>query len=403
MIPGIISTSIELNNTLVVRYLEGARWYPGVLGFGGYGSHKQARIMGRALMTKTGDQRNWLGEKRGWRQFIDAQVPRQPILIRFGNSLQIVRADRGGYLDVILHDHGLGPGWHSAHVHVVHRHDLARASHDLLGGKTWHQFSAAELARRGADLHIRLGRGTAIPIRIVGPDEKIGIISDVDDSIMVTMVPRPLTAARNAFIDRVSQRKAVPGMATFLTNLRTEASQAARSHTAGTPAVHSTNVARSIAPPVFYLSTGAWNVAPMLRKFLQHGGFPLGTPLLRAWGPTDQGLPTSGVRHKLSEFTKLTTMLPHVKWLMLGDDGQHDPTTFTTIGKRFPNQLAAVFIHTLSEQEHLLTHGTTKPLDPQGVGSVPEDVPVLSGHDGHCLNQQIEQESFRATLRRRLS
>ena len=40
------------------------------------------------------------------------------------------------------------------------------------------------------------------------------------------------------------------------------------------------------APPVFYLSTGAWNVAPTLTRFLSRNLYPPGALLLTDWGPT---------------------------------------------------------------------------------------------------------------------
>ena len=114
------------------------------------------------------------------------------------------------------------------------------------------------------------------PVRVVGPATTMGLVSDIDDTVMETMVPRPLLAFRNAFLSRESARRTVPGMSEL-------AAEIVRSH-----------------PDVFvvYLSTGAWNVAPALQAFLARHGFPRGPMLLTDWGPTEAGFFRSGQGHK---------------------------------------------------------------------------------------------------------
>lgn len=318
---------IEKTSQIAANGLSSIGWYPGVLGYGGYGSERQARIMARVLMTRTGDQRNWLTERRGWRQYLDAQVPRQRVVVQLGEATVQARTDAGGYLDVVLDGHGLAPGWQSAQMR-------------LISGR-------------------RISRAFPVPIRIVGEAERFGIVSDVDDTIMETMVPHILRAARLVLLERGSRRRVVPGMDQFLHELAPEA-------------------------PVMYLSTGAWNVASTLRRFIHRTGYPKGTALLRAWGISAHGLPVSGVNHKLAEFDRLTQMLPHVRWYLVGDNGQHDPTTYTTIAQRYPDRVAGIFIRTLTGSQQLLAHGTPAPLDRQ-VGKVDPSIPVVYGPDGFTL------------------
>ena len=50
------------------------------------------------------------------------------------------------------------------------------------------------------------------------------------------------------------------------------------------------------AAPFLYLSTGAWNVAPTLRRFLSRNLYPPGPLLLTDWGPTPDRVFRSGPR-----------------------------------------------------------------------------------------------------------
>lgn len=348
---------IESANQFAVRILGTVGWYPGVIGFGGYGSETEARILGRVLMTRTGDQRNWLGEKRGWRQYFDAQVPLQPVLVDLGSVQVRTRADRGGYIDLTVAGHGLAAGWHTAHVRAI-------------------------------DSRNRVGKSVSIPIRIIGAQERVGIISDVDDTIMVTMVPQIFQALRTILLARASERQTVVGMPRFFRFLQAHAIPKGCPPTRGPASPGSDFVSRALPPPTFYLSNGAWNVAPTLRRFIERAGYPQGTILLKPWGPSTKGLWFSGPQHKRDEFAQLTAMVPQVKWILIGDNGQRDPTTYTTIANQHPDRVAAIFIRTLSGQEQVFAHGTPHPLD-EAARPASQTIPVYCGETGEALRREF--------------
>ena len=385
-------------------YLDLAKWHPGVLGFGGYGSERRARILCRVLMTRESAQRNWLEQKRGWRQFLDTQVPRQPVIVQVGKSVRIVEADRGGYVDVTMRGHGLKAGWQSAHVHAINRDDYRRAKGQLFSERGWIRMSPQELIERAKDLGIRISRGSVIPIRIIGDHEKVGIVSDIDDTIMISMVPQPLRAVRYAMISKVASRQAVPGMSLFLRDLEVEAAYASGVDTPGPRLPHSMYDLLSLPPALFYLSTGAWNTVPTLHPFLQRWAFPHGTILLRAWWFTDRGtLPGSGSEFKLSQFADLVEMVPHIKWILVGDNGQKDPQTFTTFAKLWPDQLAAIAIRDLDAMGHMRSSGRTSQRYRTDDADIEPDVPIIRGGDGYQLRHAASSPAFRNALRARLA
>ena len=91
---------------------------------------------------------------------------------------------------------------------------------------------------------------------------------------------------------------------------------------------------------MIYLSTGAWNVAPTLIRFLRRHLFPPGAVLLTDWGPTHDRWFRSGKAHKLSNLRRLAAEFPDVKWLLIGDDGQHDDEIYTTFAERAPRAMS---------------------------------------------------------------
>ena len=199
---------------------------------------------------------------------------------------------------------------------------------------------------------------------------------------MVTMLPRPLVAAKHSFVDRVSAREAVPGMANFL---RCLARRGARGRAVAT------EHAPAFGAPVIYLSTGAWNVVPTLRDFLQRLGYPRGGFLMTDFGPSNTGWFRSGPEHKRRELRRLARMFPTMKWFLVGDDGQHDPEIYAEFAREFPLNVAGIAIRSLSEIEQFLSHGTFEALVPDALWTVPHRIPVWFGSDGDALVQEIHE------------
>lgn len=397
----------EASSRILARALEEWGFIPGIVGFGGHGSTRRARILGRVLMERTAEQRSWLAERRGWRQFFDAQVPRQPVLVTVGCQRRITFADRGGYIDLTVEGHGLTPGWHDAWMQVLHEGDL----HTLGIGEGESLTTQDALRLSGQTGHgsqrIRAGKPVCVSLRIAGDNEKYGVVSDIDDTVMVTMLPRLVTAAKHSFVDRVSSREAVPGMAGFLTCLADMAHRqaSANSHaphpqtkdkhtpvTSAESTIPQTSVDsqhEALHAPLIYLSTGAWNVVPALRDFLDRLNYPRGGFLMTDFGPSNTGWFRSGFEHKRRELRRLARMFPSMKWYLVGDDGQRDPEIYAEFAREHPENVAGIAIRSLSEIEQFMSHGTFECLYPDALRTVPSSIPVWFGSDGDALREHF--------------
>ncbi|MGX5697269.1 App1 family protein [Agromyces soli] len=308
---------------------------PTVIPYTGYGSTDWVRVFCRVLLTKpqvaVEDTRGRDGRRfrrrrggpqsiRGWRSFTSVPIGDVPVVIRIGDVRIEVLADRGGVVDTTIAV-ALEPGWHRA-----------------------------TLSTEGS-IEVEA------PILVVGPDTDFGILSDVDDTVMVTALPRPLVAAWNTFVLDEHARIPTPGMAVLFERL-------ARAHPGA---------------PVIYLSTGAWNVAPTLTRFLSRNLYPAGPLLLTDWGPTHDRWFRSGREHKEENLRRLAAEFPGIKWLLIGDDGQHDEELYARFADEHPDKVAAVAIRRLSTGEAVLAGGRTK-TEPHGPG-----IPWVSASDGSTL------------------
>jgi glycosyltransferase involved in cell wall biosynthesis len=121
------------------------------------------------------------------------------------------------------------------------------------------------------------------------------VVCDIDDTVLVTGIATPLRAAWRTFVQPMTRRQAVPGMARLLREL-----------TAGAPHV-----------PVVYLSNGPWNLAGPLGRFLERSGFPPGALLLTDWGPTPTRVFRDGRSHKRTSLERLAADLEVAERLFL--------------------------------------------------------------------------------------
>ncbi len=293
-------------HAVLERLLRRRGWTAQVIPYTGYGSDGVARVLGRVLLAAPGTPPGELKLGRGWRRFFAATAADVDVSVEVGGRTHQVTSARGGYVDVRLPAE-LEPGWAVATMHA--------------------EGSAPAEAR----------------LRIVGPSG-LGIVSDIDDTVIITALPRPLVAAWNTFVRHEGGRRPVRGMPTLFREV-------ARRHT---------------DVPVVYLSTGPWNVAPVLQAFLDRHGYPPGPLLMTDWGPTAEGWFRSGREHKRRELRRLIDEIPHVQWLLVGDDGQHDPEIYAEAAAHSPDHIAAIAIRELSPGEQIRTHGLPDPIQEHG-------------------------------------
>ena len=118
--------------------------------------------------------------------------------------------------------------------------------------------------------------------------------------------------------------------------------------------------------------------------WLGRGGGPA---LLTDWGPTDDSIFRSGQAHKRAALRRLATEFPHIQWLLVGDDGQHDPVIYEEFAAERPDNVAAIAIRQLTPTQQLLSHG--HPLVRDELRDRPARMMVCEGPDGFTLHRLV--------------
>lgn len=319
----------------IERLARSIGWQERVTCYTGYGTGTTLRVMGRVVL---GPNRTGSGlakatedfvKRRGFRNFVTVACVRAPVSITVGDRVVHTVADRGGYIDHRVRNHGLEPGWRTI------------------------ELRSRESKRARADIHV------------VADDQSFGLVSDIDDTIITTLLPRPMIAFWNSFIRDESARQAIPGMARMYQRV----------------------LAEHPGAPVIYVSTGAWNTHDFLTRFLKRHAYPHGPMLLTDWGPTNTGWFRSGSAHKRATLLQLTRDFPNIRWLLVGDDGQHDLELYSEFASVAPDRVRAIAIRQLSPAEMLLAHGPIPA--PADEGGMPPEVPLVAAADGRGLLAQL--------------
>jgi phosphatidate phosphatase APP1 len=152
-----------------------------------------------------------------------------------------------------------------------------------------------------------------------------GIISDIDDTILVSQVNYKRKLLRNSLAITPENRQAVAGMAQAYQHIANQ-----------NPNPQAT--------PIFYVSATPRQLTDSVRRFLKHNQFPRGLLQLkevRAKG----GDPWSDQKsYKIRRITAIFEAFPNTQFLLIGDDGEYDPESYQELQAKFPKQIEAVWI-----------------------------------------------------------
>jgi phosphatidate phosphatase APP1 len=191
---------------------------------------------------------------------------------------------------------------------------------------------ARELAADGA------GPAALLPLDVCGADQPaiawghayllaprgVSVISDIDDTLKHSFVACKRTLLANTFLRPF---ETIPGMASLF-----------RSWAAAGAAFH-------------YVSSSPWQLYEHLAEHLASENFPAGSFHLRAFRLRDHllrrvlMLRRSG---KAGGMRSLIKTFPGRRFVLVGDSGEHDPEIYGAMARRFPQQIAGIYIRQLA-------------------------------------------------------
>ncbi len=258
-----------------------------------YGDGESVTIEGRVVELRDGpsaaaDDSRLRNLWRNFRLWINDERKQVPVDLRVGEFTLRTRTDDEGYFS-------------------------QRATLPLPTG--WHEIAAS--GRHGA------GRGRLL---VVPQANRLGMISDLDDTILISEVTSKPRLLANSFLKNPTQRQAVPGMA----------------------ALYARTLAANPQPasaPLFYLSASPRQLHESIAAFIAANAFPPGVLITKRVTDDASSDPLfDQFAYKTRQIEAILERLPWVRFVLVGDDGERDPEIYDWVRRRHPERVAEIWI-----------------------------------------------------------
>ncbi len=158
---------------------------------------------------------------------------------------------------------------------------------------------------------------------------RFGVISDIDDTIVWTHVGNRRRMLWTLARSNAATRKPLAGVGALYR------------------ALHD-GVAGDEGNPIFYVSSGPWNLYPPLVDFLRINGVPHGPVFMKDWGRHTLTEWRDHGTHKLASIREILTAFAHLPFILVGDSADQDPEIYHEVVKAFPGRITAIYIRTVS-------------------------------------------------------
>lgn len=183
--------------------------------------------------------------------------------------------------------------------------------------------------------------------------ENLGIISDIDDTFLISYTEKPLKKLYHLLFRNVNNRKVYEDVVTHYQALSN----------AGKTDDEEQNA-------FFFVSSSEWNLYRFIVRFTEIHQLPKAVLLLKDikshlsdffWNGR------GGHNHKFEKIKHILEFYPNLKYVLMGDDSQHDPFLYEAICKIFPVTVKAVYIRKTGKQEKEKVSIALKNLESLGI------------------------------------
>ena len=174
------------------------------------------------------------------------------------------------------------------------------------------------------EVGLRLSGGeaaTTAHVVVPPPDARYGVISDIDDTIVQTGATSLRSMIRNVMLQNAAMRLPFEGVADLYRMLHAERN------------------------PLFYVSSGPWNLYDVIHDYMDLQGIPPGPIFLQDWGfEADALLMRSHEAHKVAAIQSLFDYYPSLPFVLIGDSGQHDPEIYLKVAQANRGRVKLIII-----------------------------------------------------------
>ena len=150
------------------------------------------------------------------------------------------------------------------------------------------------------------------------------VVSDIDDTLVHSFIYRKMLKFRTLMFTTMEKRKAVINMHELLKDF----------------------ISRGAMP--VYLSNSEQNLYPLIYRFLLHNHFPPGPVFLKQMRKLVDVImnikfPPKNI-HKTTTLEEILTLFPEKKFVLMGDNTQHDLSIYLSTAEKFADRIRCIII-----------------------------------------------------------
>lgn len=165
----------------------------------------------------------------------------------------------------------------------------------------------------------------------------LGIISDIDDTFLVSYTSNPIKKLYVLLFRNINSRKIYQNVVSHYQAL----SSAGRNN-------------KNEQNAFFYVSSSEWNLYTFIIRFTEIHQLPRAVLLLKDIKTSLKDFVFTGRgshNHKFEKIKHILEFYPNLKYVLLGDDSQEDPYLYENICKIFPVNVKAVYIRQIGSSK----------------------------------------------------
>lgn len=282
----------------------------------GYGNSQAFYFKGRVLKDRNlqpsrDNDSVWHNLKAMYKRFNSSEIPGVKVKAQYLSSEETVITDNEGYFEVTLQLKEPPPQekkWHEVKLELL---DRVHPGQDSVEARA----------------------------KVMVPEENVdfGVISDVDDTILTTDATNIWRMLKLTFLNNARTRLPFAGVAAFYQALQ-KGKEGQRKN------------------PLFYVSSSPWNLYDLLIDFCEVHEIPTGPFMLRDFGIDEtKFIKSRHLHHKLHEIEHIMGFYKNLKFILIGDSGQHDPEIYMQVIKDFPGRVKTIYIRDVTHEERRIS------------------------------------------------
>jgi len=176
------------------------------------------------------------------------------------------------------------------------------------------------------------------------------LVSDIDDTVLHSYISNKFSKFVTLMFTSIEKRRAVE------------------------PTMHLIRKQYELGITPFYLSNSEQNLYPLIYRFLKHNNFPKGPIFLKEMRKLrdvfrGKKFPVQQL-HKLATLNQLIRFFPEKKFILLGDNTQHDLDIYLSMAEKFPASIKYIIILKVIDRpadDEVVVY-SSKLLKEQGIG-----------------------------------